>query len=143
MTLPEWRRIQLDEGFFYGYEENGQNPGYVVGSHVLLHNHQTCGCILSRSAVRVKWFLPHSCELHGRYPIDYSRHVELLGQLIHEKPWMELGFCLRLIPSISYGNLVRLEPSTISALSALHLMGSTAQLHEDNTICIWLEDARS
>ena len=29
------------------------------------------------------------------------------------------------------------------ALSSLQLVGSTAQLHEDNRICIWLEDVRS
>ena len=29
------------------------------------------------------------------------------------------------------------------ALNSLHLVGSTAQLHEDNRICIWLEDVRS
>ena len=29
------------------------------------------------------------------------------------------------------------------ALNSLHLMGSTAQLHEDNRICIWLEDVWS
>ena len=28
------------------------------------------------------------------------------------------------------------------ALNSLHLVGSTAQLHEDNRICIWLEDER-
>ena len=28
------------------------------------------------------------------------------------------------------------------ALSSLDLVGSTAQLHEDNRICIWLEDVR-
>ena len=26
------------------------------------------------------------------------------------------------------------------ALNSLHLVGSTAQLREDNRICIWLED---
>ena len=29
------------------------------------------------------------------------------------------------------------------ALSSLDLVGSTAQLYEDNRICIWLEDVRS
>ena len=29
------------------------------------------------------------------------------------------------------------------ALNSLHLVGSTAQLHEDNRICIWLEDVWS
>ena len=29
------------------------------------------------------------------------------------------------------------------ALNSLDLVGSTAQLHEDNRICIWLEDVRS
>ena len=105
--MPDWRRIQADEYFIYGYEDKGPNRGYVVESYVLLNNHETCSCMLSKTPVKIKWFMPHSLEWHGEYPVHHSKLNELLQQLVDEKPWTNIGACLQLFPHVSYGNLLK------------------------------------
>ena len=39
-----------------------------------------------------------------------------------------------------HGSMLSDDNKQRGALNSLHLVGSTAQLHEDNRICIWLED---
>ena len=107
IALPKWRRVQSDERFIYGFHDSARNRGYVIQSFVLLNNHETCCCILSKTPVRIEWFLPHSFEWHGQYPVHYTREDELREQLIREKLWLEIGVCMELFPLISYGNLAK------------------------------------
>ena len=106
MTSLKWRRVQ-SEVFLYGYDENDENNGYMVDSYVLLNKHETCGCILSRTCVRIQWYFPHSSECHGQFPLHYQRIIELREQLIRGKPWLEIGHCLQLNLWISYGKLIK------------------------------------
>ena len=103
---PVWRRIQNNERFIYGdFEGTPITRGYIAETFVLLHNHQTCNCTLSTTPVRIQWFLPHNIEQHGRFPMPYTKEQEISDQLKREKPWLDIGFCVRLSPMISYGHL--------------------------------------
>ena len=103
---PVWRRIQNNERFIYGYYPSTPNTGYSAETFILLRNHETCNCMLSKKPVKIQWFLPHNFEQHGQYPMPYSKEQDLIDQLKQEKPWLDIGFCVRLFSVISYGNLI-------------------------------------
>ena len=104
-----WRREQWDERFQYGLCFMSPNRGYALQSRILLHNHTACGCLLAKTPIQITWFLPHDVESHVEFPISEREMADLRQQLVEEMPWSNIGFCVHLSPTASYGSLYTLE----------------------------------
>ena len=85
------------------------NRGYALQSRILLHNHTTCGCVLATTPIDITWFLPHDVAKHGEFPISHTARADIRQQLVEEMPWSNIGFCVHLSPTASYGSLYTLE----------------------------------
>ena len=85
------------------------NRGYALQSRILLHNHTTCGCVLATTPIDITWFLPHDVESHVEFPMSDREMADLRQQLVEEMPWSNIGFCVHLSPTASYGSLYTLE----------------------------------
>ena len=77
-----------------------------------------------------------------RYPFDDEDPQEVDNDV--QQRCRNYALMLRSLMDMIQDYLLLSDDNTQrGALNSLHLVGSTAQLHEDNRICIWLEDVWS
>ena len=97
--LPRWRQLESTETFeAFSWPNADDTKGYAVSTWVLLFDHETCGCLRSQVPEHITWFLPHSDEHHGRYPM----HPEILGKMWHYQLCNDL-------PTLRPGNILQME----------------------------------
>ena len=101
---PQWRRLEDTESFRHDYQPYaGDRRGYTIDTKVLMFGHENCGCYLSHTPVKVDWFLPHSDEYHGSYPMHYTRKdpwIQILrSKVSRERP----GWIVYMSNFLSYG----------------------------------------
>ena len=113
----------------------------------------------SKRYVQIKYFeasWPGALVAHRIQPLPGSMHAytkkrgrshDRVQQQVHndvQQRSQNYAFMLHnLMAMIQEYLLLSDDNKQRGALNSLHLVGSTAQLHEDNRICIWLEDVWS
>ena len=84
--------------------------------------------------------------IHAQTKRRFPSNVEVQQQLNAEVQQRSQNYAFmlhNLMAMIQEYLLLNDDNKQSGALNSLHLVGSTAQLHEDNRICIWLQDVWS
>ena len=108
-NFPRWRPLGDNEDFECNYLPNqGNRRGYVVEIEVVPQGHVTCGCMRSHTPQKILWFLPHSDQYMGLYPMHRPQHEEFWLSLLRDQVQI-LG------PS---GSIVRFGPASYDSAAS-------------------------
>ena len=105
--------------------------------------------ILRSQLARISCGTPYSApaRIYARTYEKRHRSDDEVQQQVHDEVqerFQNYAFMLHnLLAIIQEYLLLSDDNKQRGALNSLHLVGSTAQRHEDNRICIWLEDVWS